>query len=222
MDGRKRQRSGWRRLGCVAGVTGMMLAGGCAAWFDRGPVVQPEAWVPRTDAGQPAASAAHRPLRADDRVVVTLRTSANTRGESIEDIVDVEGMIRLPLIGEFRVDGMTTSEASRAIAQEYIERGYYIDMLANVVSTTIREGLVEEYSITGEINRRGRVQLREGMTLWEAIIAAGDVTDFASDTVLLTRDGVTKSFSIDRIRRGRTPDPVIRNGDIIQVRTRLF
>ncbi len=220
MAGSKRQRSGFWVGGFLA--AGLLLSAGCLSWFDRGTVVAPEAWVPRTNSAEPAGPVAHRPLRADDRVVVTLRTSVNTRGETVEDIVDTDGMIRLPLIGEFRVDGMTTSEASRAIAQEYIERGYYIDMLANVISTTIREGLVEEYSITGEINRRGRFPLREGMTLWEAIIAAGDMTDFASDTVLLTREGVTKSFSIDRIRRGRIQDPVIRNGDIIQVRSRIF
>ncbi len=221
MAGRTRERN-HHRMGGFLAAAWLLLGAGCTSLFDRGPVVQPEAWVPRTDTGESAGPVAHRPLRADDRVVVTLRTSANTRGETVEDIVDTDGMIRLPLIGEFRVDGMTTSEASRAIAQEYIERGFYIDMLANVVSTTIREGLVEEYSITGEIHRRGRFPLREGMTLWEAVIAAGDVTDFASDTVLLTRDGVTKSFSIDRIRRGRVQDPVIRNGDIIQVRARIF
>lgn len=196
---------------------------GCAI-LDRGPIVDPDLWAPRISPegdGAPEAPP-QRTLRAGDRVIVTLRPSIAGRQETIEDIIDDEGMITLPLLGEFPVTEMTTSEAARIIAREYVERGYYIEMIVNVVNASKRDEVVEEYSVTGEINRRGRFPLRDGITLWQAIIAAGDVTAYASDTVLLTRAGVTRSFNIDRIKKGRTVDPEIRNGDIIQIKARLF
>ena len=210
--------------GLPLGAALALALSGCAL-LDRGPVVDPDLWVPRVSPdgdGAPELAPTQRPLRPGDRVVVTLRPSMTGRQESVEDIVDDQGMITLPLLGEFPVLELNTSDAARVIAREYVARGYYIDMIVNVVNASVKEGSVEEYSVTGEINRRGRFPLRDGLTLWQAIIAAGDVTDYASDTVLLTRGGVTRSFSIDRIKKGRTVDPQIRNGDIIQVKTRLF
>lgn len=209
----------------LMGLAGAFCLSGCAI-FDRGPVVDPDLWSPRTspDGGEVVASTgqSQRELRPGDRVIITLRPSLAARNETFEDIVDDEGMVTLPLLGEFPVQDKTTSDAAKIIASEYVSRGFYIDMIVNVVNTTTREDSVEEYSVTGAIRQRGRFPLRDGLTLWQAIIAAGDVSDYASDTVLLTRSGVTRSFSIDKIKRGRTVDPEIRNGDIIQIKERIF
>ncbi len=212
------------RAGLVVLLAAITLTG--CAFLQRGPVVNPDLWSPRTSPDGPGgaseAMAPQRALRPGDRVVVTLRPSMAARNEIVEDVIDDEGLVTLPLIGEFPVEGLTTSDAARVIAREYIERGFYIDMIVNVINTTSRETAVDEYSITGAIRQRGRFPLREGLTLWQAIIAAGDVTDYASNTVLLTRGGVTRSFSLSRIKQGRTVDPEIRNGDIIQIQERMF
>ena len=50
-----------------------------------------------------------------------------------------------------------------------------------------------------------------------AVVAAGDVTDFAGDKIRITRNGITKVFSYRKIKRGTVIDPLLMNGDIIEV-----
>jgi polysaccharide export outer membrane protein len=208
--------------GCLAAL---LLQAGCSSIFGGGGTTNPLAWVPPTSgptnappAQASASSATQRGLRPGDRVVVTLQPSLNAAGQTVEDIVDDDGMITLPLVGEFRVAGRTPSEVGKAIAQEYVDREIYLDMIVNVVNINNDATAAEEYSVTGEIQRRGRFQLKKGMTLWQAIIAAGDVGEYAGDKVLLTRDGKTTTYRLSAIRKGRVPDPLILNGDIIQIK----
>jgi len=70
----------------------------------------------------------------------------------------------------------------------------------------------------GEVrSRSGRFPLTPGITLSEAILIAGDITDFASDTVRLTRGDITQKYSLKAIRSRRIPDPILMNRDVIHV-----
>ena len=206
----------------------LLMQTGCISSFVGSGHHDPELWVPVTGLGETSATSTsysrppQRGMRPGDRVTVTLQPSLNVSGQTIEDVVDDDGMITLPLIGEFRVLDRVPTEVSKAIAQEYVDRGMYLDMIVNVVNTTVLKVDIDEYSVTGEVPRRGRFPLKEGMTLWQAIIAAGDVSAYAGDRVLLTRDGKTTSYSIKRIKNGSFPDPVIQNGDIIEVKEASF
>lgn len=218
-----------RGIAAAGVLAAALFQAGCISLFGGDGTTDPRQWTPPTapptvgptnapPAASSTGSATQRGLRPGDRVVVTLQPSLNVAGQTVEDIVDDDGMITLPLIGEFRVLERSPSEVGKAIAQEYVARGIYLDMIVNVVNTTVPTAAAEEYSVTGEVQKRGRFQLKEGMTLWQAIIAAGDVGEYAGDTILLTRGGKTTSYSIKRIKKGRVPDPVILNGDIIQVK----
>lgn len=48
--------------------------------------------------------------------------------------------------------------------------------------------------VKGYVEQEGNVPYREGMTLLQAIVAAGDIKDFGSRTIRLTRDGKTGTY----------------------------
>ena len=183
--------------------------------------ISPEAWVPRIDTGDGAGidagpSTAIREFKVGDPIVVKM-TIALRQSAPVDDVVDEEGNITLPLIGEFNVLGMTTANAERAIRKAYIDNKIYNDLTVNVINGAAKAAIDEAYSITGAIRKHGRYPLKAGMTLREAIIAAGDVTDFAGDKIKITRNGVTRTFSYRKIKRGTAVDEPIRNGDIIEI-----
>ncbi len=208
-------------------IGALLMQAGCISSFVDSGTTDPSLWIPVTETADSASPVSYsrapqRGMRPGDHITVTLQPSLNVVGQRIEDVVDDDGMITLPLIGEFHVLDRVPTEVSKAIAQEYVDRGMYLDMIVNVVNTTALTIAADEYSVTGEVPRRGRFPLKEGMTLWQAIIAAGDVSAYAGDRVLLTRDGRTTRYSIKRIKNGSIPDPVIQNGDIIEVKESSF
>ncbi len=182
--------------------------------------VSPSAWVPRIsdDNGTPIGTSmvASRELKPGDPVTVKLIVNLSSPAV-IEDIIDEEGNITLPIIGEFSLVGLTTADAERSIRKEYLDRQIYRNVEVNVISKAAQGAVEQAYSITGAIKSRGRHPIRPGMTLRQAIIAAGDVTDFAGDKIRITRNGITETFSYRKIKKGTIPDPIILHGDIIEV-----
>ncbi len=202
----------------------LVLSVGCSSLLDAfapSANVSPEAWVPRADGGDgvpldTSPQIVSRSLKPGDPVIVNMTVALRPQPR-VEDVVDEEGNITLPILGEFKVFGMTTSDAERAIKQAYLEKSVYRDMTVNVICTAAQSQAQEYYSITGAIRRRGRYPLPHSMTLREAIIANGDVTDFATGKIEITRNGISQRFNYRRIRKGIDKDPQILNGDIIEV-----
>lgn len=183
--------------------------------------ISPAAWVPRVsdDDGSPldlGEKVVSREMKVGDPV--TVKITVNLRqGTPVDDVIDEEGNISLPIIGEFKIIGLTTADAERAIRQAYIDQKVYSNCTVNVLCKAAQAAAEASYSVTGAIHKRGRYPLKTGMTLWQALIAAGDVSDFASDKIRITRGGVTTSYSYRKIKRGQIQDPVLFNGDIIEV-----
>lgn len=182
---------------------------------------EPSAWVPKVsdDDGNPLDSGAKvvsREMKVGDPVTVKITVSLR-QGTPVDDVIDDEGNISLPIIGEFKILGMTTADAERAIRQAYLDQKVYNNCTVTVLCRAAQAAAEASYSITGAIHKRGRYPLKAGMTLWQALIAAGDVSDFAGDKITITRSGVKKTFSYRRIKNGRIQDPVLYNGDIIEV-----
>lgn len=84
--------------------------------------------------------------------------------------------------------------------------------------------------VEGAVGRPGPVQYPkdETMTLLKAIVSAGGTTDRANESRVQihrrTPDGQTKTFTVNlkRIKRGKDPDPVLMENDIITVRETFF
>jgi polysaccharide export outer membrane protein len=131
--------------------------------------------------------------------------------------IDDQGLISLPFIGATKAAGVTTSELSRAIRAEYLNRKYYT---AIDVSVTIAERYIY---VGGEVARPGRVIWTPDLTSAKAIQASGGFSLYAKENAVnLTRD--SHSYPIDIVLAQRRPDqdPRLLPGDSLQVSRSAF
>ena len=192
------------------------LLGGCASIleiFEPSPNLVPGSWAPRLPENPDVRTSTVRPLRQDDDVQVTVRAGAVAAIQAT-DIVDSYGNITLPHLGEFKVGGLTSSEAERAIRDAYVKNGLFTTPEVTLIGGTRVE---PEYFITGAINKKGGFPYKDGITLWQAIVAAGDINEFAGGKVKLVRDGVTEVHDLNRIKKSKAKDPLLRPGDMVEV-----
>jgi polysaccharide export outer membrane protein len=136
--------------------------------------------------------------------------------------VSALGTITSPLIGEFKVSGMTTYEAERTM-REVLARDYYVDPQVLVT--------VKEYGgqifVMGAVKKPGAYGLQERMTVLGACLAAEGFTDFASPRrvkVTRTENGRQRTIKIDliKVREGKKEDLALQRGDRIEVPRRRF
>jgi polysaccharide export outer membrane protein len=97
------------------------------------------------------------------------------------------GTIAMPLIGEVKVAGMSTTDAGSQIAAA-LKRGKFLNNPQVSVSlTTLRS---RQVSVLGMVARPGRYALDETSSqLADVIAAAGGVMPTGSETVVVKRDG---------------------------------
>ena len=156
-----------------------------------------------------------REIKAGDPITILVRNSLEEM--KVEDIVDGLGMVGLQHIGDIKISGMTTAEAEQHIHNAYVNGQIFRDVVISVIK--VENPQDENYYVSGEVNRKGQHLLREGMTLNQAIVAAGDFTEWGKMTkVKLTRDGKSTYYDVKKIRENRQEDPVIQSGDQIHVR----
>lgn len=96
--------------------------------------------------------------------------------------VDQQGKIRIPVIGEVKVSGLTLPEVRSEIESQL--KNY----IKSEVEVQVKLGGIR-FSILGEVRRPGKyVVLQNQMTIFEAISQSGDLTTVAKrDEVLLIR-----------------------------------
>lgn len=155
-------------------------------------------------------------LKVGDVVQVFLR--GIPAADAIEDVIDEDGMISLPLINEIQAANMTASELERNIRKTYQEQDIYRNIAVNVVVPT------RYYFIQGEIRGPGRFQIMSATRLSQAIAAAGGYTEYASGQVLVKRGGRIFKTVRNAKRLERTPedDILLEPDDIIEVKRSLW
>lgn len=104
--------------------------------------------------------------------------------------VDSEGNIRLQLIGEIRVQGMTADAVGKTVTQKLVEGHFVKDPQVSV--------FVSEYAgqmgyITGEVTRPGAYPLLRSHRLQDIISLAGGLSPRAGATVTIARENDQRS-----------------------------
>lgn len=150
-----------------------------------------------------------RVFREDD-----LRTSAQ---------LSSQGTITLPFIGAVRVLGLTTEQAGVLIAERYRD-GWLVNPQVNV---TIRERVRHSITVLGQVREPGVFNLSadRSLTLTEAIGMAGGLTRIAQSKKIALRSGkrgATSIINFKDITSGKSPDVILRDGDVINVPEGLF
>lgn len=168
-------------------------------------------------------------VKALDQELVALfnpQGGGDTEGGSLGDgyyydgfVVDDHGLIRLPTLGEVPVLGYTTEEIREIIEKKLLDD--YFTENANIFVTVKLAGI--KYTIAGEVGSPGtKVELVEQLSLLEAIVNSGDVTEYGNRTdVLILRQypGGRKIHHVDltKIEALNSPYYYIQPNDLILV-----
>ena len=144
--------------------------------------------------------------------------SGTSQGTISGYTVGDDGCIDFPVLGEVRVAGLTREEIAAEIKRELNDRGQASDAVVTVDFMNLY------YQVLGEVSKPGRYAIdREGMTVLDAIAAAGDLTIYGRRDcvrVLRTEGGKVSTFSFDLCSAEdvvSSPAYYIRQGDVVYV-----
>lgn len=181
---------------------GLMLAITAASGCTNG--------VPPVDAGG-AAIASRYALGAGDKLRITVYNEAALTGEYA---VTDNGTIAFPLIGGVPVLGKSVEGVEQAI-REKLSAGYVSDPRVSAEVINYRP-----FYILGEVTKPGEYPYSVGLTVVQAVAAAGGFTYRANRRrVVLRRAADPEEHSVD-IAGGKPP--LVLPGDTIRVGERYF
>lgn len=150
-------------------------------------------------------------IQVGDPIVIHLR-GIYPRDEQVEDVVDENGRVTIPLVGDIAAAGRSTSQLEEDMTRMYIDGGYYRSITVNVVIPS------RTYFIRGEVRQPGKFPIASGITLMQAIAAAGGYTEFASQRgIKLIRGGSTTKVNMRDIENNPERDIRLESGDVIVV-----
>ncbi|MEQ8557496.1 MAG: polysaccharide biosynthesis/export family protein [Henriciella sp.] len=148
-------------------------------------------------------------LGSADRLKVTVYGEEELSGEFV---VDGQGFLSMPLVGDLNVEGMTVREFQRT-AEQRLADGYLREPRVSAEVINYRP-----YYILGEVSRPGEYPYTSGLTVMNAIATAEGFTYRANERFVLI-----KSVETDQeIRVELKPSLKVQPGDTIRVVERFF
>ncbi|KAF1709998.1 sugar ABC transporter substrate-binding protein [Pseudoxanthomonas kalamensis DSM 18571] len=134
-----------------------------------------------------------------------------------------DGMISVPLIGDVAAAGHTPSEVGQSIQEKLA--AYVRDPQVAVILTELRSHeYLSRIRVTGAVRQPVSIPYRPGMTVLDAVLAAGGLTEFAAPdrSSLYRKSGeATQSYDVrlDRIlnRGDLSTNFTVAPGDVITV-----
>jgi len=195
----------------------VLLAAGCAG--NSVPPVTPDA----DGVADMAVDQYH--IGVDDVVTVSVWQNEEL---SVTVPVRPDGRISVPLVGDVMAVGLTPSQVAADIQEKLA--AFVRDPQVAVILTELRSHeYLSRVRVTGAVRQPISLPYRQGMTVLDAVLAAGGVNEFAAAdrSSLYRRDGDnTSSYAIrlDRIinRGDLDTNFTVAPGDIITVPERVF
>jgi protein involved in polysaccharide export with SLBB domain len=172
-------------------------------------------------------------------VAVTVRDYAS-HSVSISGFVTAPGtkVLRRETVPLYTVlaEALILPEAVRATITRQGRAPILVDLKdANLSATPVVSGDIikvsgvpptptEFFFIGGEINSPGQKAYHAGLTLTQAVLASGGTSATAGAKIRVSRQGTdgrlnTEEYNLRKIQTGKTPDPILQNGDRIEVTT---
>jgi protein involved in polysaccharide export with SLBB domain len=129
-----------------------------------------------------------------------------------EFLVDGNGFVSLPLIGQVKAAGMAAPDLETQITAKLAD-GYVNDPRVSVEVTVYRP-----FYVIGQVNKPGEYPFVNGMTVLNAVALAGGYTDQADDgDVYVRRNGTAKEEEVPADQTTR-----IYPGDVVRVSRTTF
>jgi len=182
---------------------------------------------PGSDTPPPAASGAPGAylIGVDDMVQVSVWRNDNL---GVTAPVRPDGMISVPLVGDVQAGGRVPTEVAKDIQGKLA--AFVVDPQVTVIITQLRSHeYLSRVRVTGAVRQPISIPYRQGMTVLDAVLAAGGVTEFAAPdrSSLYRKNGdSTVSYHVqlgDVLNRGDlTSNIAVAPGDVITVPERML
>jgi polysaccharide export outer membrane protein len=158
-------------------------------------------------------------IGAADTVKVTVRDNPDLTAEAV---VRPDGTIGLPLIGEIRAAGMTTTQLRAEIARRATT--FVKEVAPAAVGVTITAINSYRFTVAGNVEKPGVFTSARYVTVTEAIVLAGGPNNYASsDAAVIIRatDGGARRIPVNypAILKGERPEQnlALLPGDMVYV-----
>jgi protein involved in polysaccharide export with SLBB domain len=179
-------------------------------------------------------------LRSLIKIYEKPQVSVNVREYQSHSVI-VTGLVNDPGLKYLRreavplfvvvTESQPRTEAGRAIIMRQGSPNMTVDLAdTNAMSTLVMPGDViklapappQFYFVGGAIADPGQKSFHTGLTLTQAILAAGGMTRFAGSDIKVSRTGadgrlMTTKYNLKKIEDGKIPDPVLQPGDRIEI-----
>jgi polysaccharide export outer membrane protein len=138
--------------------------------------------------------------------------------------VGPDGVLVFPYAEPLKVSGLEPRQIATSLRDELIKAKYLLDPQVQV---KVKAYNSKKIQIIGQVAKQGPQPYQDGMTLVQAISAAGWFTPLAdTNHVHIIRQvhngAVNASVSVDAITDNAQPDVKLQQGDTIKVDQRLF
>jgi len=179
---------------------------------------------PKLDAEAQAVTTYH--IGVDDQLQITVWHNPDL---SVSVPVRPDGRITVPLIGDVVAGGRTPDQVSAEIKDKL--QSYIRDPQVAVILIALRSNeYLSRVRVTGAVRSPISIPYRQGMTVLDAVLAAGGITEFAApDRTELYRKGeggspVSYAVHLEKIlQKGDLANNYpVQPGDVITVPQRAF
>jgi polysaccharide export outer membrane protein len=179
---------------------------------------------PKLNADVQAVTTYH--IGVDDQLQITVWHNPDL---SVSVPVRPDGRITVPLIGDVVAGGRTPDQVSAEIKDKL--QSYIRDPQVAVILVALRSNeYLSRVRVTGAVRSPISIPYRQGMTVLDAVLAAGGITEFAApDRTELYRKGdgqgaISYSVHLDKIlQKGDLANNYpVQPGDVITVPQRAF
>jgi polysaccharide export outer membrane protein len=179
--------------------------------------------APATNPGLSAPTDSARALSPNDGISVTVYQEEEL---ATRCIIDKNGMVMLPLLGQVKISGMTVAEAKELIRKLY-DKDYLVNPQINLIVEHFAE---RRFSVLGEVQKAGNYDFpqNESVNLLEAIAMAGGYTRLGAPSkvdVDRVENGIPKKYHVDAGELAKNPKKKpfeILPNDVIYVGQRTF
>jgi polysaccharide export outer membrane protein len=204
-------------IGKFCAILAIVLSAGCATG-GAGDAPPPEAAVTSVDAYR---------IGVDDLVEVSVWRNPEL---GITVPVRPDGRISVPLVGDVDAGGRTPDEVAREIEEKLAQ--FVREPQVAVILTELRSHeYLSRVRVTGAVRQPVSVPFRPGMTVLDAVLAAGGLTEFAAPdrSELYRKTGEGDTTTMHRVRLDRilnhgdlATNYTVAPGDVITVPERTF
>lgn len=148
-----------------------------------------------------AQSAATEPrVIPGSKVLLTFKNLPSGEAATVDGEYQVsraDGTVALPyLSARLKVVGKTARQVEDMVRAQYISQEIYTDpiVIARVGSRNETELEARFIQVAGHVAAKKNLPYREGITLFQALIDCGDITDYGSRRIQVTRGTVTRVY----------------------------